>query len=415
MNLEDWEVGLIRAMLDRGDWTQQQIHAHFTRPDRDFHQGVIGEIKINRISPQVQPASAAALDDFLELLETSSKAGRTAVGAYGQAHHVEYRFLPVGQGLFSAGRLRRAGLAPFVWVYDCGTETQGIDIQRLIDGCPAFPVAGTDHKPWLDLVAISHFDVDHISGVVALLGRFDFGVLLLPYLAPWDRLVLLLDSGVAAVSPFARFLRDPVSFVREAGSVERIVLVRSGGEPFPPEGDVKALAPDGPKKWDIVAPTDTSAANQDGQVGIEVLCQGGALTVGGIWEFVPYCSQKFSNVFGAAFRSATQALADTFLAQGDQASLDALKAQYQNALLGHGYKGSPPRNHISLHLYAGPIGPIVAGPMRVRARVGMAPFLSELHLNGPDNSRIGQLMTGDADFRVRAFAEVRRFYTPTAG
>lgn len=419
MNPEDWEVGLIRAMLGRGDWTQQQIHAHFTRPDRDFHQDVIGKIRRNEIAPQVQPASDAALDDFLDVLARFSWPELAAVCAAGDGmYHVEYRFLPVGQGLFATGRLCRAGIAPFVWVYDCGTMTQTVRIEDVMDCCLAFPVATGGQKPTLNLLAISHFDVDHISGMVALLGRFRVDLLFLPYLTPWDRLALLLQSGAAAGSLYAQFLRDPIAFVREAGQVERIVLVRPGGEAPPPAEGGVPLPPDGLKKWQAKIPTlppdGASVDMTDPMVlaWVEVLASGGGLTLNAIWEFVPYCTKKFSRVFDATFRAAAQGLADRFLANGDQASLDALKRHYQNALIRHGHSGSAPRNHISLHLYAGPVGPIVASPMWVRARVGMAPSPSTFHLSGPDNSRIGQLLTGDADFRMRAFAGVKRFYGP---
>lgn len=65
--LEDWEVGLIRAMLDRNSFTKQEIVAYFTRPERSINQGRISEIESDHERYQGIPAKTdEELDQFLK-------------------------------------------------------------------------------------------------------------------------------------------------------------------------------------------------------------------------------------------------------------------------------------------------------------------------------------------------------------
>ena len=65
--LENWEVALIRAMLDSGAYTKQQIVAYFSRPDRSVNQGRISEIENNHERyAGIDAAPPEALVTFLE-------------------------------------------------------------------------------------------------------------------------------------------------------------------------------------------------------------------------------------------------------------------------------------------------------------------------------------------------------------
>lgn len=64
-HLEPWEVEIIKAMLVRGGFPNQQIIAYFSRPTRSINQGRIVDIKKGKIFGGLKPASADRLDDFL--------------------------------------------------------------------------------------------------------------------------------------------------------------------------------------------------------------------------------------------------------------------------------------------------------------------------------------------------------------
>ena len=83
-----------------------------------------------------------------------------------------YHFHPVKQGLFASGVLYKANTPRplFLWVYDCGTVSSQsplewpekvAELKRFAHG-----------KESIELLTLSHFDNDHISGVTALLGQF---------------------------------------------------------------------------------------------------------------------------------------------------------------------------------------------------------------------------------------------------
>jgi hypothetical protein len=63
--LERWEVAVVKAMLDRGGYNDQDILAYFTRPTRSVNHRLIGEIRTEKKHKALNPASADALDEFL--------------------------------------------------------------------------------------------------------------------------------------------------------------------------------------------------------------------------------------------------------------------------------------------------------------------------------------------------------------
>lgn len=85
---------------------------------------------------------------------------------------VHYAFYPVGQGLFSSGQivLESDKKKSFTWVCDCGTASEQMRIQESISLlAEKVPKRTNIKKRHLDLVVLSHFDADHISGIVKLL------------------------------------------------------------------------------------------------------------------------------------------------------------------------------------------------------------------------------------------------------
>jgi hypothetical protein len=63
--LERWEVAIVKAMLKRGNYNDQDILAYFTRPTRSVNHRVIGEIRTGKKHKVLNPASDQELDTFL--------------------------------------------------------------------------------------------------------------------------------------------------------------------------------------------------------------------------------------------------------------------------------------------------------------------------------------------------------------
>src|SRR4051812_31918427 len=106
----------------------------------------------------------------------------------------EYCFHGVGQGLFSSGAIFScaSGALKYEWVYDCGAlHDQTALYQRLSEFKKLSPP-----RDRLNLVTLSHFDMDHISGVCELLGYFKVNDLLLPYMPLWKRLLIAFQEGI---------------------------------------------------------------------------------------------------------------------------------------------------------------------------------------------------------------------------
>lgn len=148
----------------------------------------------------------------------------------------QYVFHPVGQGLFASGSL--STLPPkspkYHWVYDCGSVSGKLLVEReltRLERLMAEPRLPSSRQV-IDLVVISHFDADHISGMVELLKLFDVRDLLLPYVPLHMRLILSFEERSSTDSMLTQFLLSPVAFVRglPGANVERVLFANSGGE-----------------------------------------------------------------------------------------------------------------------------------------------------------------------------------------
>ena len=85
-----------------------------------------------------------------------------------------FNFYPVGHGLFYAGII---GKSNYKLVYDCGTTTAGVNIDRYINHLCSYV-----HDNTLDFIAISHLHKDHISGIGKLISLLRPKKVFLPYL-----------------------------------------------------------------------------------------------------------------------------------------------------------------------------------------------------------------------------------------
>lgn len=219
----------------------------------------------------------------------------------------------------------------------------------------------------IDLLTLSHFDWDHISGVCELIKRFRIGTLMLPYMPLTQRLEAGFEEGHSDPNdPLTPFFLNPVAFFLAQGGpgIERFLFVLpSGGDgPAPQFEPPKSNEPaegetyldfdrDKPESGEEYYLLQSAAQNTP----VEFLRRGSAITVRGCrWEFVPYNDDPEDPIdpaFAAAVATQRDKLLTTASDQERAAALENLQAAYDDQF----GVGSYNRNVISLFLYSGPI------------------------------------------------------------
>ena len=282
-----------------------------------------------------------------------------------------YRTHGIGQGLFSSAQLHdETREVRFAWVYDCGTSSS----DRLLAEAVSELEGRLAKRPRIDLLTLSHFDADHISGICRLIERFRIGILMLPYMPLSRRLVLAFEEGLTYADDLIRFFTNPVAYLIgiDGPGIETILFVPpSGGEgpPFDSPND-----PRGEPSWGDEPPVlrydfDKSENEERGILShsqgaqargtrIAFLKPGGAIKLSSLWEFVPYnddleepISSKFETRVNAAL-ARLLALAETAQQKRQRSvALSDLKQLYDDEF----GDNSEARNVISLFLYSGPV------------------------------------------------------------
>jgi hypothetical protein len=157
----------------------------------------------------------------------------------------------VGQGGFwtTSGTYRPTGGSPersFEIVFDCGSSTSGgltraLNKYRPVDG-------------HIDFLFLSHFDLDHTSGIDQLLRRFKIDTVVMPLLSPAATLLTAsrLTARASLTGEQLQLLTNPGTYLRER-NVQRVVLLQPAPENEGFEGPA-APTPDQPP-----SPIDTEA------------------------------------------------------------------------------------------------------------------------------------------------------------
>lgn len=143
---------------------------------------------------------------------------------------------PVGQGLFiflfytpTVGGSKRCG--QFKMVYDCGSGKRGWIPKSLKRSIDEFLKHDLGKFNSVDVLVLSHFHWDHVSGLPILLSQVEVEEVLIPYFTPCERLSFLLTELPPYPRWYIRFIADPVTFLLDLG-VRRVTLVgRGGSEP----------------------------------------------------------------------------------------------------------------------------------------------------------------------------------------
>ncbi|KXV36145.1 hypothetical protein AD936_14615 [Gluconobacter japonicus] len=318
--------------------------------------------------------------------------------------------------MLHSGELRHGRRQPFTWIYDCGSTTASKQVESELDDLRAARNPPSELKPNLDFVALSHFDNDHVSGLVYLLGLFEVKMILLPFLPLWQRFWIA-ASADDLDTDFLEFLVDPAGYLLgvDGGAKTRIVFVPpSEGDPppapdaSPPEGP-RGVLDDGPMTLRLE--TERVPDVVDGEIpgvtgqrlsAAEFLKKESVLDIDGLWEFVPYNDAHQAKRCPAGFPTTVKPLIETLLAANNPADREkaksALKAHYDTTFGSSAYR----RNIISLFLYGGPVStPAKARFETGKARLGHMACCLKPAWSHLSPSHFSMLFTGDGSLNSK--------------
>ena len=123
---------------------------------------------------------------------------------------LQCEFWNVGQGLFSSGRIQMGDALAFHWVYDCGTSSSQQLIQNAVQ-----KYNQQENNVDIDLLLLSHFDKDHISGVKELLkNRRKIKRWVVPYYPLWQRLVIASFLEIQPDDEEWAFYQNPIQYFK---------------------------------------------------------------------------------------------------------------------------------------------------------------------------------------------------------
>lgn len=179
-------------------------------------------------------------------------------------------FHPVGQGAFYTEVLKGDGGGCFAVVYDCGTETtakdMNVNLEQQID-------LFARSVPLIDILFISHFHADHISGLNRLLEKVKVVRTVIP----------MMDVPTITVTRIQNFIRyNQESALAADGIIRDLYLDGDSTERF---GEVVAVAPED---------EDEYRGENDGWETLITkgarYSSGRAMSYNEIWEYVPFNS-----------------------------------------------------------------------------------------------------------------------------
>ncbi len=306
---------------------------------------------------------------------------------------------PVGHGGFHTGIIGETASA-FTWVYDCGALRKS-GKKALRKAVAEFASArSAESRRKVDLLFISHFDSDHVSGLDELISQTEVDTAVIPYLTELDKAAILIEASNSRSmrERLALCIIDPVTWLRSRG-VKRVVVV--GGS----DTDGRPALTEGLDDLSTGVPVDLPAVFLDGRSKPVRLSDDGSATEaatgcawvlrssdGGLsdWAFVPFVHPKAEGIPDRLARALNSFLEKQ---EGDGPLLERLikvladsksRVSLRKLYVDAGLANS---NAISMSLYIGPYKDS-APSRRIALRDDWYSW---------KNKRVGWLLTGDAN------------------
>ncbi|MEJ5908143.1 hypothetical protein V7V80_26015 [Pseudomonas kermanshahensis] len=281
------------------------------------------------------------------------------------------RQLPIGQGGFLVGEVTDGRSEAFTYAFDCGS----INREHFEQG---LSLCSYDK---IDVLFVSHLDVDHISGIEALAAQVQINTVILPCLDALHLTLIALESISAGGLRLSvrTFLQDPAGWFADRG-VKQILHIPRGDSAT----EAEQFDPDTSGRDDIVSGSEAdglrgpytirskgagpsksvrAGAAQERTLGEETSITADIGWVGGspCWLLVPYV-HPFPEADIAAFRTLAGKLLPANFSDRAIASkvftnklLKILADEDDRKTLKRCYRVlSGDHNRISLSLYAGP-------------------------------------------------------------
>lgn len=131
-------------------------------------------------------------------------------------HYVgKFVFHPVGHGLFYTGVITNDLGESFSFAFDCGSENEQIVLDIINNGL--LPNGLNDILPeHIDLLIISHFHADHISGALELIKKKKISKVILPYLTDTAKILYAskIDPSFSNSSNLINFIKNPTATIK---------------------------------------------------------------------------------------------------------------------------------------------------------------------------------------------------------
>lgn len=127
----------------------------------------------------------------------------------------QFIYHDIGQGLFHTGKLEK-----FNFVFDCGK----LGKQEILNEKIKEYKSSVLTQNIIDMLIISHFDYDHISGLDELFeDNIKINTVVIPYLSIEDRFILSLKN-VKILEDYYVFLANPIKYFQDK-NVENIIII----------------------------------------------------------------------------------------------------------------------------------------------------------------------------------------------
>lgn len=234
-------------------------------------------------------------------------------------------FHPVGQGAFYTEVFFEADIRQFVMVYDCGTETAVDAMAVSLDDQIQNFKKSLGNNPKIDLLFISHFHDDHISGITELLD----GVKVVKTIIP------MLNWPALTVTRVRNYLRLYSNNAELADDIDQVIvdlyLNRSQNGKY---GEVEIVSPN---------TDDYPSLDEQTEGGIvsnrrKIVSGGRLLGYKRIWEYIPFNSIEFNNQHAIDLLNGLMQLAgvkkpeDLDISSLVRTRLDEVQKEYRKAM-----------------------------------------------------------------------------------